>query len=360
MASSLRTVAAACGLLCLAAGAQAQSAGATNVKLYGLIDVSAGRFQSIGGNRIYAVNSGDMTTSYLGFSGNEDLGGGLRARFALEAFNRTDTGTAGRFPGDAFFARNAFVGLSGAFGTTDIGRTTTTLFVSTLLFNAFGDSFGFSPSIRQYFLNPVAVGRSQVIGDTGWNNSVQYASPKSGNFNFNFMANAGEGSASAVGCNIGGNAFYGNGKFGATVAFQQVKNQSGGPLPSGFTKQDTYQLGASYDFTLAKLFAQYGQVRTFSTDAAVDARARISGIGAAVPVTALSRVLLQYGYSRTDGNFAPATWKNASIGYDYSLSKNTDIYAVYMHERTTAGLATITPAVAGSGNSVAGGIRLRF
>ena len=365
MPSSLRTIVAACGLLCLVTGAQAQSASTGNVKLYGLIDVSAGRFQGIGGNRIYAVNSGDMTTSYLGFSGNEDLGGGLRARFALEAFNRTDTGTAGRFPGDAFFARNAFVGLSGAFGTTDIGRTTTTLFVSTLLFNAFGDSFTFSPSIRQYFINPLAVSvpgsRSQVIGDTGWNNSLQYASPKYGDFNFNFMINAGEGSASAVGRNVGGNAFYGNGKFGATVAFQQVKNQSGGPLPSGFTKQDTYQLGASYDFTFAKLFAQYGQVRTFSTDAAVDARARISGIGAAVPVPGtLGKVLVQYGYSRTTGNFAPATWKDASVGYDYNLSKNTDIYAVYMHERTTAGLGTITPGFAGSSNSVAGGIRLRF
>ena len=106
----LRFVAAACGLLCLAAGAQAQTTlPASNVKLYGLVDMSVGRFQAPGGPRTYRAESGGMSTSYLGFNGVEDLGGGLQARFALEAFHRTDTGAQGRFNGDAFFARNAFV-----------------------------------------------------------------------------------------------------------------------------------------------------------------------------------------------------------------------------------------------------------
>jgi hypothetical protein len=71
--------------------------------------------------------------------------------FALNSFLRADNGAAGRFNGDAFWARDAYVGLSGAFGTSLLGRNTTPLFVSTLLFNAFGDSFAFSPSIRQLF-----------------------------------------------------------------------------------------------------------------------------------------------------------------------------------------------------------------
>jgi len=40
-----------------------------------------------------------------------------------------------------------------------------------------------------------------------------------------------------------------------------------------------------------------------------------------------------------------------SIGYDYFLSKSTDLYAVLMNERATA---------LSSGNTVAAGIRLRF
>ena len=359
MNASLRA-AAACALLCLAAVAQAQVSPSGDFRIYGLADMSVGRFQTPGGSRFYGVESGSMTTSYLGFSGTEDLGGGLRARFALESFIRTDAGAVGRFDGDAYYARNAFVGLSGAFGTSQLGRNTTPLFVSTLAFNAFGDSFTFSPSIRHYFINPAPVGgRAQVVGDTGWNNSLLYSSPKFGNFNYNLALNAGENSPNATGRNVSVNGFYDVGRFAATVVWQRARNATS-PLPSGFGKQDTAQVGASYDFGPAKLYAQYGQVRTASTDAAVDSRARISGVGAAVPTGALGRVLVQYGYSRTTGNFAPATWKTATVGYDYNLSKNTDIYAVYMNERTTGVLAGVTPAVTGTGNSVAAGMRMRF
>ena len=129
------------------AGAQAQS----SVQAYGLIDVSAGQFQDPGAAKDKSVVSGKMTTSYFGFKGSEDLGGGMKANFAIESFLRADNGAAGRFNGDAFWARNAYVGLSGAMGSVTAGRNTTSLFVSTLIFNAFGDSFGFSPSIRHYF-----------------------------------------------------------------------------------------------------------------------------------------------------------------------------------------------------------------
>lgn len=359
--------AAACAGLGLAGAARAQSTAPASVQVYGLLDMSAGRFQNVGRDRLYRAESGNMSTSYLGFNGNEDLGGGLRARFALEAFLRPDTGEQGRFNGDAFFARNAFVGLSGAFGTTQLGRNTTPLFVNTLLFNAFGDSFGFSPSIRQYFVSPTVnadqtatVGRSQVVGDSGWNNSLLYSSPKSGGASFSFAVNAGEGSATAVGRNTSLSGFYGAGKLSVGAVWQQVKNGLPAALVPGFRKQDTYQLGASVDFDVAKVYAQYGQVRTDSDNPAVDGRARISGIGASVPIGA-GRLLAQYGYSRTTGGgFVPATWKTATVGYDYNLSKSTDVYAVVMHERTTAGSALAVPATAGSGNTVAGGIRLRF
>src|SRR6185436_14110861 len=110
-------------------------------------------------------------------------------------------GAAGRFNGDAFWARDAYVGLSGAFGTTTLGRNTTPLFVSTLLFNAFGDSFGFSPSIRQMF-TPALL---PFFGDTGWNNSLAYASNENNGWSFNLIGNLGEGAAGAAGKNIGAN-----------------------------------------------------------------------------------------------------------------------------------------------------------
>ena len=320
--------------------------------LYGLIDMSVGRFQDPGGPRTYRADSGSMTTSYLGFNGVEDLGGGLQARFALEAFHRTDTGISGRFIGDPFFARNAFVGLSGAFGTTQIGRNTTPLFVSTLAFNAFGDSFGFSPSIRQYFTAPsLPAGGTPTaaVGDTGWSNSLLYTN-KIGGLSFTLLGNAGEGAANAVGRNISASATYFSGPFGVTVVGQQVKNATG-TLPLNFQRQDTYQVGGSYDLSVAKVFAQYGEVRTHSTSAVIEAKSKISGLGLAVPIGA-GKILGQIGYSKTSGPVNSGSLRTASVGYDYNLSKNTDVYAVYMNERASY--------VSPTGNTVAAGIRLRF
>ena len=92
----------------------------SNVSLYGLMDMSAGQFQPPGAAKVWRADSGNMTTSFIGFKGSEDLGGGLNAVFRIEHFLRTDQGAAGRFNGDAFWARNAFAGFQGAFGK--IGR----------------------------------------------------------------------------------------------------------------------------------------------------------------------------------------------------------------------------------------------
>ena len=353
----LRSIAAACALLCLAAGAHAQTAATAlspgSVRLYGLADMGVGRFQSPGAPRIYRAESGNMSTSYLGFAGTDDLGGGLQARFVLEAFHRMDSGAQGRFNSDSFFSRNAFVGLSGAFGTTQIGRNTTPLFVSTLIFNAFGDSFGFSPSIRHYFNSPTlpSGAPTSTVGDSGWNNSLMYTSNRYfGGLTFSLLGNGGAGAPNAVGRNLSANVLYVNGPIGLTLVGQQVKNDSV-PLPIGFRKQDTYQIGGSYDFRVARVFAQYGEIRTESTSSAIAAKSKISGLGLAVPIGA-GRVLGQIGYAKTSGAFTAGSLRTASIGYDYNLSKQTDVYAVYMNERASYASPT--------GNTLAAGIRLRF
>ncbi|MDZ4239742.1 MAG: porin, partial [Hydrogenophaga sp.] len=94
--------------LCLTAlSAQAQS----TVTAYGLLDLSVGSTKAPGGTSTTAVDSGKMTTSFIGFGGSEDLGGGLSAVFKMEGFLRVDTGDQGRFTGDTTWARTASVGL---------------------------------------------------------------------------------------------------------------------------------------------------------------------------------------------------------------------------------------------------------
>ena len=328
-----------CLALFAAFGAQAQ-----NVTITGLLDMSAGQFQSPGSAKTWRADSGNMSTSFIGFRGTEDLGGGLKAKFALDHFLRLDSGSPGRFNGDAFWARDAYVGLSGAFGTTVLGRNTTPLFVSTLLFNAFGDSFGFSPSIRQLFTPGPTM--PAFLGDTGWNNSLAYASTDYDGLSWNLIGNLGEGAAGAQGKNLGANALYFNGPFAATAAWQKVRNGAFG-APAGFASQTAWQLGTSYQLPVAKLYAQYSEV---STAAAVNDKTRIWNFGGAVPLGP-GRVLAQYGTARAKLAGVETTNKTLTLGYDYTMSKLTDLYGVYMNDKVS-GLA--------NANTLAAGVRVRF
>ncbi|MFL6665130.1 MAG: porin [Rhizobacter sp.] len=323
---------------CLAAqGAMAQN----TPSIYGLIDVAAGRFQALGGPGQWQEQGSGLSLSFIGIRGGEDLGGGLRARFGLEAYLGADTGTVGRFAGDAFWSRSAYVGLQGAFGTTLLGRLPTPLWTSTQLFNPFGESLAFSPSMRQYF-------GGTVLGDSHWNNSVGYSSaePEGGHgLRYSVQFNAGEGTA-GTGKNVGVNVIYTSGPLSATGVWQQVRN-SVLPLPPGFDHQNIYQLGASYEFPVVRLYGQAGHA---STRATTPATTSLYQFGAAVPV-GLGFVIGSYGQAHSESAGTEQTRRTFSLGYDYFLSKNTDVYAVVMNERMTN---------LSNANTVAAGLRLRF
>ncbi|MBX3622924.1 MAG: porin [Rhizobacter sp.] len=345
MTRTLTSVALAAATLCLSAPAFAQS----TATIYGLVDMSAGRFQDAGADKITKAQSGNMATSFLGFSGKEDLGGNLKAKFAIETFLRADTGEAGRFGGDVYWARAAWVGLQGDFGSTVLGRTTNQFFVSTLIFNAFGDSFGYSPSIRQV-LTPSVVHAQMLpfLGDTGWSNSILYSSPSAGGFSFNLQGSLGEGSQ--PGRNLGGNVLYFGGPFAATVAVQQVKQGiafAPAIVTTGFKSQDSAQVGVSYDAKVVKLFGQYSQVKT---KAATDTKSKVYGVGASVPLGA-GTLLAQYGHATAEYPTSEVVNKTLTVGYDHALSKSTDLYALVMRDQLT-GLD--------SGTTLAAGLKVKF
>ena len=320
-----KTLLTAAALATLSGTVMAQS----SVSLYGLLDLSIARTQAPGAAARSGVESGQMTTSFWGVKGTEDLGGGLKAQYALESFMRADTSSAGRFDGDAFWARNAYVGLEGGFGTITMGRNTTSLFVQTLIFNAFGDSFSYSPSIRHWFTS------GTTTGDTGWSDSVRYASPRFGGLTATLHAAAGEGNG---GRNIGASALYFSGDLGAGFAYQKVEK--------GATVQDTtsWQLAGSYDLKAVKLFGQYGNVDNDSTGADY----KIMNFGASAPMGASGVLRAQWGQIKPS---AGAKRTTLSLGYGYNLSKRTELYASYMNDKLS-GLS--------AGNNYGVGVRHRF
>lgn len=329
-------LAAAAASLCVSMPVEAQK-----VQIYGLFDMSIGRVEAPGADAVWRADSGRMSESFIGVQGSDDLGGGLSARFAIEHYLRVDAGAAGRFGGDAFWGRTAHVGLSGAFGTSLLGRNLTPLYASTVLFNAFGDSFGFSPSIRHLFAPSLV----PFYGDVAWNNSLAYTSNRDDGVTIRVIGNLGEAAAGATGKNTGAHLLYEAGPLAATAAWQRVRNGMTG-TPPGFASQRTWQLGVSYDLTLAKLYGQYTRVKTNATTATQSA---LWSFGASVPLGPGS-LLAQYG-DTTAKTPTEAAHKTLSLGYALGLSKRSDAYAVYMNDKVQ-GLD--------NADSFAAGVRLRF
>jgi predicted porin len=331
IAASIAAVAAICS-----APVEAQSL------LYGLVDAAASRSRAPGGDYRYQLDSGDMSRSFIGFRGAEDLGGGLRAVFKLESYLRIDSGESGRYTGDAFWGRDANVGLSGAFGTTVLGRAVTPFYLATVNFNPFGDSFAFSPSTRQYY-------SGALVGDRSWNNSMSYTNSNTDSpLRVSVAANTPEEAPGApnTGRNYAGSLAYISGPFAATVAIERVKNTPL-PVPLGFRHELAFEAGASYDFKFMRLYGQAGRVKV---DAASDTRTVIYQIGTAIPV-GNGLILASYGRSQARTPLSQITDRTESIGYDYFLSKNTDIYVAAMREKTF---------MLSAGGALAGGVRLRF
>ncbi|HIE4434629.1 TPA: porin [Burkholderia multivorans] len=318
--------------------------GQSSVALYGLADAFVGELHPAGAaGSAWQVGSGGMRTSYWGMSGSEDLGGGLKAVFTLESFFRMNGGQIGSFYGQAFFGRNAFVGLSGHFGELTLGRNTAPLFVSTLLFNPFGNSFVFSPIVVHSYFGS-AIGSASLQSDTAIDNSVLYQTPEVGGLSGSVLySNAGV--AGHVGqANYSMNVLYFAGPFSATAAVQSLHTAS--LFLNGATAQTAWLIGSAYRFRAIKVFAQYERVDNNNrvTDDTVQA-------GASVRVGIGSLLVSWAGTRRRPVAGDHIHWSTVALGYDHPLSKRTDVYAAWRYE---------TISHVSSGNGLGAGIRMRF
>jgi predicted porin len=318
---------AAAALAMAMSGAQAQS----SLQLMGTIDGFVGSMRMAGdAGRTPVVNSGGMTTSWFGFKGTEDLGGGLKANFALTSFLQADIGQPGRFAGDPFFSRDANVGLSGGFGRISVGRDLAPNFLPTVIFNPFGDSFTFSPLVLHANV-PLFNGTNwapTTPSDTGWGNEIVYTTPDFGGLSGNVHYQLGEVTNDTGPHNVGANLLYFHGPLAATAFYErdQISNPVPAPFAGGAVKTD-WMLGASYDFTAVKAYATYGKARS----SLANPTAKTVSLGASVPVGA-GKVLA--GVARTKVDLGD-TRTTTTVGYDHNLSKRTDVYAMLMHDSIT-------------------------
>jgi predicted porin len=250
-----KNLVAAAALMVVAGVAQA------DVKLYGTLDAGFGSFEDahVKGtpSRTTQVTSGKMMTSYIGFAGSEDLGGGLKAEFALESFLANDTGEAGGAntvnKAGGFWSRGSFVALTGNFGKVALGQYDNPLFTSGYTYNPFGSSMKFSPTMRHFYYNQANVSQSKATTgfDTGFVNSVTYESPNLAGFTATAQYSPKESTTTGYGNSYALGGSYNAGPLSASLTYVKT-----GIATAYDANEKVLGLGASYDFGVVKAFGR--------------------------------------------------------------------------------------------------------
>ena len=313
----------AVGLLALAAAAagtqaQAQTAPSTSVTLYGVAD-AYGQYLK-GNNSLARVQSGGLNGSRFGLRGSEDLGGGLRGIFTLESGINLDDGTSGQ---NAFWGRQAFVGIASPYGTVTAGRQYGSLYALSGDFSEFTNGpIGASTAVIGGFgsYEPVRGGSTTATlngGPSRVNNSVKYETPSFSGFKAGALLGLGEVSGGTKGTRQADvYARYTQGPVDAMLSVVDDKSAA-----SNLSVRTISGAGA-YSFGDARLTAGVIAVNDRTT---VNADGTGYWVGGDYRI-GLNLVRLQYVQNKAK-NVAVGKTQAIGAGYQYDLSKRTALYS---------------------------------
>ena len=225
----------AAALLVVMGAAQAQ------VAVYGLIDASYGKNETIGDTAATFHSGGDNSssqgnsTSKFGIKGTADVGGGYKANFKLESGGITSDGAVN----GALFNRAAWLGFSGAFGEVRLGRQDNVPFQTLVGFDFNGASNAASAQMLS-LATPWSLNGRQ-------SRSLQYIAPAMGGLGVQ-AGYVPEDAAAGTKATYSLGATYTAGKLTLGAASESARTAAGTSF-SGFA--------ASYDFGVAKAEVGY-------------------------------------------------------------------------------------------------------
>ena len=316
-------------LIAIAALAAAGAAAAqSSVTMYGQVNTGYEYSKTditIGGVKTTIKTTGfqkdRVKSSRLGFKGEEALGNGLSATFALEmGFDSAN----GEFA-DSAFNRKATVGLKGAFGEVRIGKDSTPM-------NEFDGSFKAidrTTTLAKQFAGKDASWEGRPTG-------LFYNGSFSG---FDVAAAIGNSSTrvktNGVTWMKEDTATYGlgmgyNGGAWAVGAAVQLDTEK---TLSDDVKKTNYGVGASYDFNVAKVYGQYkgGQYKNEMPAGGKYSYDQFAiGVSAPFGATTLSA---EYGYNKaketaaTTGTVTKFKGNVFAVQAEYAFSKRTSLVA---------------------------------
>ena len=369
-------------------GAFAGSALAADVQLYGLVDTGVRYLHSdldvddpaYDAKDTFSMESGMQSGSRWGIKGVEDLGNGLTVGFVLEDGFNSDNGAEK----DQMFDRESSLFIQGGFGKFAMGRIGsinggTSSWAKHGVMSAFGTSWG-----------SYAAQADTVFGGAGkWDNMIAYETPDFAGFKvfaqYGMGSNDNENESRSDRYYALG-ASYANGPLNLYLAVDSVNYQSAndkGALDNASDIEDslTVRFGGNYDFEVLKLFGgvayfDEAKLSTFSGAASdlanhyvedlsknIKVKGWSIGLSTSIPVAGGS-VLFGASYMDAEssdsmddlyaGEYANIDLNRwiVSAGYDYPLSKRTDVYGVVTYNQdsvdyNTKGEADEDPTVFG-------------
>ena len=305
-------------LAVLASAAGAASA-QSSVTVYGRVYLGMVKDTQGQSARLDAANG----TSQVGFRGQEDLGGGLKATFDLRhrfsAESGNNDGTANARP---FWQGSSKVGLAGGFGSVEVGRMLTAFrapvdtvdpWVTTTVGSTASLATGYATDPRQP--DGAGLGRADVI---------TYTSPTFGGLS-GALSYGPKTSAAVVPRTVGAKALI-----STWLQYANGPIYVGGGYEQNRADDDVAAIMASYDFGVAKLLGGYSQVDTV---AITGSERENWSIGVIAPFGA---AVLKAGYSRSEAERTEAKTTKAAIGAEYNLSKRTYLYTTFARNKGPA------------------------
>jgi predicted porin len=325
----------------------------SSVTIYGIVDAGLQNLDTgAATGSTFKLQSGLMKSNRLGFKGTEDLGSGLKASFALEMGLTIDDGASGQ---GRTFGRISTVGLSGDFGSVEMGRDKTPIHKFIEAFDPFASGYINSGNGLQsvYFVGGTANinGAANAANSSGrMGNAVFYYSPKvsgfSGSAAYSFGEVAGDTTA---GSSLGLNLRYTAGAL--DVGYSLVKDNSQNATPFAINAKSANTFAVSYDFGMIKPVVIVQQVKD---QAVVELKQDILTLGMTFKIDSNSRVVA--GYSLIDDKTAISAVnankigeaKQFAIGYSYDMSKRTSLYTGFASTSQDATSKKLGAAVNGA------------
>ena len=335
----------ALAVLAASGAAMAQS----SVTLFGVVDAGVGRISA--DKSVSGVTNSGLASSRLGFRGEEDLGGGLKAGFWLEGAIQNDDGSgkgAGA-PGPGFeFKRRSTVSLIGAFGEVRLGRELAVGYENVLYYDPFG-TIGVGGFLAWSGV-PGQVDATSLGQPARVSNGVSYHTPSNlGGFFAHAHYAFGEtpsGSAySKAGNYMALAGGYENGPLSVSLAADKLR----GPVATGAAGDvSSFSIGASYDLGVVKPSFIWNQQKLNSNP---EVKQTNYLIGLTAPVGPGSLKASYGSYDRKNSNNDSSV---LAVGYVYNLSKRTAVYGTYAYLNNKAGAARVlgTGGLSGAATAV--------